>query len=119
MLAKKLVVNQTAHAKLWALRRSLWSPLKYAFRSGVAGLSSLFAPDTEPLARQLREEFGTNWTTMQRIDDFVMGDRTPYHTGQLRRDTLRPLERDGRIEVRRPAGGRGFNADKGVRIRFR
>ena len=91
----------------------------YAFRSGVAGLSSLFAPDTQPLARQLREEFGTNWTTMQRIDDFVMGDRTPYHTGQLRRETLSPLERSGRIEVRRPSGGRGFNADKGIQIRFR
>ena len=91
----------------------------YAFRSGVAGLPSLFAADTEPLARQLRQEFGTHWTTMQQIDDFVMSDRTPYHLGQLRRDTLRRMEVDGRIEVRRPAGGKGFNTAKGDQVRFK
>ena len=90
-----------------------------AFRSGVAGLPSLFAPDTEPLARQLRQEFGTDWTTMQRIDDFVMSDRTPYHLGQLRRATLSRLESEGRLEAHRPPGVRGFNAHKGVQVRFR
>ena len=56
---------------------------------------------------------------MQRIDDFVMSDRTPYHLGQLRRDTLRRMERDGRIEVHRPSGGKGFNTAKGDQVRFK
>ena len=48
-----------------------------------------------------------------------MGDGTPFHSGHLRRDTLRPLERQGKIEVRRPQGGKGFTAGKGIRIRFK
>ena len=91
----------------------------YAFRGYAAGQLTLFGPDTSQLEQQLRSEFGNNWTPIERVDDFVMGDQTPFHNGHLRRMTLQPLERKGAIEVSRPQGGRGFTAGKGVRIRFK
>ena len=90
----------------------------YAFR-GHAGALPLFGPDTAPLANQLRRQFGSDWTAIERIDDFVMSDLTHFHRGQLRQRTLLPLEREGDIEVHRPQGGRGFPPNKGVQIRFK
>lgn len=90
----------------------------FAFRGYVAGQSVLFGADTEPLARQLKDEFGGHWTAIERLDDFVMGDRTIYHKGQLRQKTLQRLESERRIVVRRPRGGHGFPPGKGVKVLF-
>ena len=57
----------------------------------------LLDANTEALAEQLREAFGDGPTPIERIEEFVMSDRTIYHLGQLRRDTLGPLERAGKI----------------------
>ena len=89
-----------------------------SFRGYAAGQTTLFGTDTEPLANQLRERFGHRWVPVERLDDFVMGDETPYHSGLLRRNTLRRLEEEGRLDVRRPRGGKGFTANRGVRVRF-
>ncbi len=90
----------------------------YAFRSGIAGTPSLFETDTRPLAQQLRGEFGTDWVKVEDFDKFVMSDRTHFHKGHLRRETLRPLERKGEISVLRPQGVKGFPAEKDIKIRF-
>ncbi len=89
-----------------------------SFRGYVAGQSLLFEPSTEPLAEQLKEEFGGVWVPIERIEEFVMGDRTMFHKGHLRQKTLQPLERKKRITVRRPQGGRGFPSGRGIKIRF-
>ena len=91
----------------------------FSFRGYAAGQLTLFGPQTDRLARQLREAFGTEWATIEQIEKFVMGDGTPFHKGHLRRDTLQPLERTGQIEVRRPLGGRGLAVGKGVELRFK
>ena len=88
----------------------------FAFRGYVAGQSVLFDADTEPLAKQLKSEFGGRWTPIERLDDFVMGDGTMYHKGHLRQKTLRRLERERRISVKRPGGGRAFRV--GVEVFF-
>ena len=86
---------------------------------GYAGSQGLlFNKDNEPLAAQLRERFGDNATPIEDIEEFVMSDETIFHTGQLRRDTLQRLERESRISVIRPQGGRGFTNGKGVKVRF-
>ena len=89
---------------------------RYKGYAGSQGL--LFDTDTEPLAAQLQERFGDNATPIEDIEEFVMGDETIFHTGQLRRATLQRLEREGRISVSRPQGGRGFTNDKGIKVRF-
>lgn len=104
------------------MKASIWKidpSGSFAFRGYAAGQLTLFGPDTSRLVEQLRSEFGTNWTPIKQIDDFVMGDETPFHKGHLRRKTLHPLERNGAIDVSRPQGGRGFPAGKGIRIRFK
>ena len=86
---------------------------------GYAGSQGLlFDTDTEPLAVQLRERFGNRPTSIEDIEKFVMSDETIFHTGQLRRATLQRLEREGRITVSRPQGGRGFTPGKGIKVRF-
>lgn len=90
----------------------------FAFRGYVAGQSVLFDADTEPLAKQLKGEFGGRWTPIEHLDDFVMGDGTIYHKGHLRQKTLRRLERERRISVKRADGSRGFPVDRGVEVLF-
>ncbi|MXY53879.1 MAG: three-Cys-motif partner protein TcmP [Gammaproteobacteria bacterium] len=82
-------------------------------------LFSLRGADTDHLARQLRDRFGNQWTPIGTIEDFVKSDATPFHKGQLRQATLQPLERDSKIEVQRPQGGKGFTSGRGIRLRFK
>lgn len=74
--------------------------------------------DTQPLMRQLEEEFGQDPASIEAIKKFVMSDKTIYHKGQLRQKTLSPMEKDGRITVQRPSGGTGFANGKGITVRF-
>jgi three-Cys-motif partner protein len=63
----------------------------------------LVAPDFRPLVDALVAEFrGKGPVRIERIEEFVMSDRTEYHSGQLRSGALKPLENSGRIV----AGGR-------------
>ena len=103
------------------MKRSIWKvdPAGgLSFRGYSAGQMTLFGKDTEPLAAELRERFADRWVPVEDIDTFVMSDQTPYHSGLLRRDTLRRLETEGRLAVRRPKGVSGFAAKRGVRVRF-
>ena len=90
----------------------------YAFRGHAGQLRMLFETNTEPLAKQLKDQFGDKSTPIERIEEFVMGDSTIFHKGHLRRITLQRLEREGRITVKRPGGGRGFTSGRGIQIRF-
>ena len=90
----------------------------YAFRGHAGQARVLFDANTGPLAEQLRDEFGDVSTPIERIEKLVMSDKTIYHSGQLRRYTLGPLERAGKITVIRPLGGRGFPSHRGIKIRF-
>lgn len=104
------------------MKQSIWKVDPsggFSFRGYAAGQTTLFGTDTEPLVNQLRERFGHGWVPVERLDNFVMSDETPYHSGLLRRYTLRRLEVEGRLDVQRPRGGRGFTANRGVRVRFK
>ena len=103
------------------MKRSIWKidpSGGFSFRGYVHGQLTLFDASTEPLADQLSEQFGHDWVPIEEIDAFVMSDQTPFHSGHLRQKTLQPLEREGRIEVDRPNGGKGFPPKKDVRVRF-
>lgn len=103
------------------MKQSIWK----ADRSGNFRLTRyagrqelLLKTDTEPLAQQLRDQFGDRLTPVEQVEEFVMSDKTMFHTGQLRRDTLQRLEKEKRIAVIRPQGARGFTSGKGIKIRF-
>ena len=92
----------------------------YTFRGANPGQSQLNLHfDHTGLGDDLRAEFGFEWVSIEQAKEFVQGDRTRFHYGHLRKETLYPLERERVIEVDRPQGGKGFPTDKGIRFRFR
>ena len=91
----------------------------YSFRGANPGQSQLdMIFDHKRLGDDLRAEFGFGWLSMEQAEEFVQGDKTHFHSSHLRQETLRPLEREGVIEVERPKGVRRFPAGKGIRFRF-
>jgi three-Cys-motif partner protein len=83
-----------------------------------SGQEVLFSPsdtvDTMPLLDELRSRFGTEWFTIDQADHCTLVD-TPFRKGHLRKLTLQPAEREGKLEVQRP-GTHGF---KSATLRFR
>lgn len=90
----------------------------YAFRGHAGQARVLFDANTKSLAKQLGDEFGDRSTPIEEMEQFVMSDRTIFHSGHLRLKTLQRLERDQQIEVSRPQGGRGFPSGRGIKVRF-
>ena len=91
----------------------------YSFRGSKPGQGRLeMTFDHKRLGDDLRAEFGFDWVSVEQAEGFVQGDRTQFHSAHLRNETLRPLERDGVIEVERPNGVARFPAGKGIRFRF-
>ncbi len=82
-----------------------------------SGQEVLFTPDdtvdTRPLLAELRSKFGTGWFTIEQAEQCARID-TPFRIGHLRRRTLQPAERAGKLRVERK-GSSGF---KGARMRF-
>ena len=73
--------------------------------------------DISLLEKALQKRFqGEGWQRIEDVEDFVMSDATDFHSGHLKRKTLTPMERNGKIEAERPPGRRGFVP--GTRIRF-
>jgi three-Cys-motif partner protein len=80
---------------------------------------SLTNPDFEPLKESLRQQFrGKGWVGIGEVEDFVSSDQTDYHTGQLRRGALVPLENDGRVQVDESTRRRRRTYPSGTRLRF-
>ena len=52
------------------------------------------------------------------VIDFAKSDGTMFHSGQLKRDTLRPMEQEKAIIVERPAGSKQGSFPPGSKIRF-
>ena len=119
---KYTIYFATGHLKGCNLmKQALWRAEpsgSFNIRGYAVDQQLLFETDMEPLAQQLEERFGGSDIPIEKIEDFVMSDETIFHSGQLRRDTLKPLEREGRITVNRPSGSSGFTSGKGITIRF-
>ena len=105
------------------MKQAIWKAVpdgSFQFRGYNQHQPVLFSPevDTSLLATQLQEKFGDAPTAVETIEQFVMSDETVFHTGHLRQKTLQPLEKQGRIVVNRPSGGRGFSKGRGITVRF-
>ena len=91
----------------------------YSFRGKHPGqLPFDMVFDHKGLQDDLRREFGTGWVTIESAMEFVQGDGTRFHSGQLKQRTLRPLEKAGAIEVHRPHGSNQYPSGKGIEFRF-
>lgn len=87
------------------IKQAIWKVAPwgdFAFRGTrssqlTLGLSS---PDFTPLRDAIINEFGSkNWVSIGEVEDFVSSDKTDFHTGQIRRHVLIPLEEKGALLV--------------------
>lgn len=105
------------------MKQAIWKVVpdgSFQFRGYNQQQPVLFSPDVDTglLTTQLQQKFGEAETQVETIERYVMSDETVFHSGHLRRKTLQPLEKQGRITVSRPLGGRGFANGKGITVRF-
>ena len=92
----------------------------YEFRGTHGGQLALsLEPSFEPLKMQLLDEFGDGrWYPIEAIQKFVRSDKTDYHSGQLKTNTLQPMEADGLVEVDPSSRKSAFKYPNGSRLRF-
>jgi len=106
------------------MKQAIWKVAPwgdYCFRPARGGQLTLGleAPDLEPLRFQLMQEFaGKGWVSIQEVMSFVQSDRTPYHSGHLRRGALAHLEEQGKIRVDETSRRRMKTYPDGTLLRF-
>jgi three-Cys-motif partner protein len=77
-------------------------------------------PDFSPLMDALIGEFGEEeWTKIEEVCAFVASDRVEYHTGHLKKQVLKPMEKARRLEVDEDTRERRGTYPDGCRLRFR
>jgi three-Cys-motif partner protein len=106
------------------MKQAIWKVApggSYEFRGSKSDqlVLGVDQPNYQPLRNQLMEEFGARgWVGIAEVLRFVASDATEYHTGQVKRPVLKPLEGDGRVVVDESSRKRkGFYPD-GCRLRF-
>jgi len=92
----------------------------YRFRGGHREQMSLLEPDYGPLRNALRDRFrDAGWVSIEEVEEFVRSDATIYYAGQVRSGALKPMEREGRIQVNQESRRNRFTYPQGCRINFR
>jgi three-Cys-motif partner protein len=76
-------------------------------------------PDLTPLREGLKARFGSRTFTIEEAIDFALFE-TPYRPEHVKTKTLRPMEREGKLEAVNPPAGRkrGFYPDE-IELRFK
>lgn len=94
---------------------------EFRFRGGFLDQLTLGTDivDFSPLEQDLRAEFASKgWQKIEDVEDFVKSDATVFHSGQLKRKTLRSMEIDGKLEVKSGTRKRARTYPNGTKLRF-
>lgn len=107
------------------IKQAIWGVAPfgdYAFvgtRTDQLTLGSL-EPNLAPLQRQLFAEFsGREWVPIEEVVAFVGSDATEYHTGHLKKMTLKPMETAGRLVAKEGTRKKRGSYPAGCMISFR
>jgi three-Cys-motif partner protein len=106
------------------MKKAIWGVAPWGdfkFRPSLGGQLTLGLeePDLTILMDQITYEFhATGWTAIEEIERFVQSDKTPFHSGHLKRGALVPMETDGRIQVDESSRKRKNTYPPGTRIRI-
>ena len=106
------------------MKQAIWKVAPFgdfAFRGSHSRQLTLGLEETdfEPLKHALRVEFrGKGWVSIEELLEFVASDRTDYHTDQVKRGALVPLELAGELEADEATRKRKRTYPRGTRIRF-
>ena len=103
------------------MKQAIWkvSPFgDFAFRGAHYGQLTLDATDYAPLRKLLQGRFkDKDWVTIEQVLEFVGSDKTDFHTGQLKRPVLTPMEKAKLIEVD-PKTRKKHGYPDGTKLRF-
>lgn len=108
-----------------AMKRAIWKVAPagdFSFRGSKSDqlILGVESPNFAPLREQLLYEFGGGeWVGIKEVLQFVASDRTEYHTAQLKKQVLKPLEDEGIVEADKASRKRKGTYPDGCRIRFR
>jgi three-Cys-motif partner protein len=105
------------------MKQAIWKAApngEYEFRGTHSGqLPLTLTPSFEPLKKQLLDVFGDeNWHSIKAVQRFVQSDKTDYHSSQLKRSTLKPMEQNGQLIVDPLTRNRPFTYPDGCKMRF-
>ena len=79
----------------------------------------LSTADFKPLMVALSGEFQSKgFVSIEQVSDFVSSDRTDYHSGHVKTNTLVPMEEEGTIEVDETTRQSKRRYPPGTKIRF-
>lgn len=104
------------------MKQAIWKVVPFgdfAFRGSQTLTLGITNADFEPLKAALRAQFhGKGWIRTEDVLDYVASDQTEYHTGQLKRRTLVPMEKAGQIEVDEDTRNRKGTYPNGTLLSF-
>jgi three-Cys-motif partner protein len=104
---------ELAKDAMWKVDPVAGTSYRAETESGQEVLFSKMAVDTGPLLLELSAQFGTDQFTIDQADRVTLVD-TPFRKAHLRKLTLQPAEKAGKLLVQR-SGPHGF---KDARLRF-
>jgi len=105
------------------MKKAIWKIAPeggYEFKGTTSAQMPLtLEPNFKPLMQQLAQEFGDGaWHSIDTIQSFMRSDKTPYHSGQLKTETLKPMEKAGKLEVDPDTRKRNLTYPAGCKLRF-
>ena len=106
------------------MKQAIWKidPLGgFKFKSGLLNQLTLGeeAVDFGLLERSLMDRFfDKGWQKIEILEDFVKSDETHFHSGHLKRKTLRSMESAGRVEVKEGTRKQAGGYPQGTVLRF-
>ncbi len=106
------------------MKQAIWKVAPFGdfkFRGSQLGQMILGSTgvDFSPLERTLQEHFRSKgWIAVRDVEDFVKSDATDFHSGHLKRSTLKPMEANGKIEVQPGTRKKSGTYPKGTVLRF-
>ena len=106
------------------MKQAIWKvdPLGgFKFKGGLLNQFTFGSSvvDFSLLEHALLDRFsGKDWQTIETVEDFVKSDATHFHSGHLKRKTLRPMESAGKVEVKEGTRKQAGKYTPGTELRF-
>ena len=106
------------------MKQAIWKAAPFGdfkFRGGQLGQLTLgdSIVDFSLFEKDLHNRFAsTGWQKIEAVEDFVKSDATNFHSSHLRDKALKPMEAQGKIEIRPGSRKRSRTYPPGTVLRF-
>lgn len=104
------------------MKHAIWKVAPFgdfAFRGAHYGQLTLETVDYTRFRKPLQERFrNKGWVTIEDVEEFVGSDQTDFHTGQLKKPVLVPMEKEKLIEVDPKTRKKRHTYPAGTKLRF-